>query len=120
MTKQEQIEFIKQKCVEANPSIMDLVFGCSINRPYNMYRYGGVIIGEDNGSYYVMYDSISQEIITMHDIQDDEILGRDIRLDDCALIVTEGFLLSLILNWENGYIQDQTDELLKLIIENIK
>lgn len=137
MTKQEQINFIKQKSVEANPDIKKLEFGCSINRPYNMYRYGGIIIGEDNGSYYVMYDSISQEIITMHDIQDDEILGRDIRLADILYAInthgisnnefwhdntTEFYISKMALKWNllKDNLNDQSDECVEFIYNLLK
>ncbi len=30
MTTKEQIEFIRQKCIEANPEIMELKFGCRL------------------------------------------------------------------------------------------
>lgn len=85
MTKQEQIELIKQKCVEANQSIMDLVFGCEIKRKGATKRelFVGdfadtmsIVRIDDNGAYLpfeVPKPPMSQEF---------EIIGRDIRLAD--------------------------------------
>lgn len=76
--KYEQLKTVIQK---ANPEIMELKFGCGIERRYGPYPRGK-IIGEDNGTFYVLYDGINQEIETLYNIQESEILGRPIRLAD--------------------------------------
>lgn len=124
MTKQEQIELIKQKCVEANQSIMDLVFGCEIKRKGATKRE--LFVGDfadtmslvridDNGAYLpfeVPKPPMSQEF---------EILGRDIRLADIL------YTLKMYSRYVDPYynllkdnLNDQSDECVEFIYNLLK
>ena len=75
------LQQLRSRIGELVPDVLKLEFGCEISRRYDMYK-SGTIIGQDNGTYYVLYDSISNITETIHDIQDYEILGRDPSLAD--------------------------------------
>lgn len=93
MTTQEQIQFIRQKCVEANPDIVKLQYGCWVKRKdyyvpdllihiQSYEDFNDVSICEArNGEYAIAnnYRASTQEI------SDWIIIGRDIRLADVLL-----------------------------------
>lgn len=131
------LEKIKQAIIKANPSILDLKFGCYVQIPQNggdMYCYR--VIETMNSNCYEdlkpkTYDGnvcheVSEEIILARNqaitddvlerfaIKDIKIIGRPIQLDDCALIVKDKHYL--IDNWKLGYLNDQDEELLEWIL----
>lgn len=84
----QKIEFIRLKCIEVNPSIKDLVFGCELrakmwNKKAKLQWKKGVLI--ENGSErtnptafpYIKFDKGTD--YGYHEI---EIIGRPIRLSD--------------------------------------
>lgn len=96
MTKQTQIEFIKEACVKANESIKDLVMGCKIKHEPSNYMgidYQGNYIHEARGKdMHLIYFPGSEEgsqraYSTTISINDFKILGRDIQLADVLLAI---------------------------------
>ena len=97
------LEIIRKACVKANPSIMDLVFGCEIKLDNKKnavlyYEKGGSSFDGENTEYYegaLCLYSEEGEFLTYGDeseykmpkINDIEILGRPIRLADVLLAV---------------------------------
>lgn len=83
MTNQEKLDFIREKCIEANPSITELKFGCEIKQ--------GTIISSAYSPewkckcYVVLLDwgSNNQRLVPMGEAM--EIIGRPIRLADVLL-----------------------------------
>ena len=79
-----KLEAIKKKCIEANPSIMDLVFGCEVKW---LHRKG--IIARtftEHGWRMVQVNLYNKKPNTVSlRIEALEILGRDIRLADVLL-----------------------------------
>ena len=124
MTKQEKIEFIKQKCVEANPSIMDLVFGCWVlyggqpDMPYRITQVQKDSIGIDPHVDIVSEDGQSDELVTIDIL---EILGRDIRLADIvyALEMNSRYV-ELYYNLLKDNLNDQSDECVEFIYNLLK
>ncbi len=85
-TRQEQIEFIRGKCVDANESIKDLVFGCEVVHAgihfmvVGTFPTGEPITVKKEG----VYNPSKPPGVSMEVFQDGrtEIIGRDIRLAD--------------------------------------
>lgn len=91
----EQIEFIREKCIEANPSIKDLVFGCRFLFRGN--NNGCIVLSNDEWKrlHFIIslpllepkYDSLNRKDLLEDDALD--IIGRDIRLTDVLLAVKQ-------------------------------
>lgn len=140
MTEEQQIEFIRQKCIEANPSIKDLVFGCRIYFPAfpNVWHK---VLGASGGSiHYFAYDKYDSHC----NESQVEIIGRPIRLADVLLAYKkyrEGFaepaslsinlwneeirnkaVLASVRNWDlkNDDLTLQSEETVKFIWELLK
>lgn len=67
MTKEQNIEIIRKACIEANPSILDLVFGCELLTPF-----GNVIFVDTYGK------TERKEADTIAYIQNGELFTRDV------------------------------------------
>lgn len=97
MTPTQQLEYIRSKCIEANQSIKDLVFGCIVEyKPLRALRIPdryGVYVGEGRGKdsvniWFDGADSGSQKPYTVFlKINHIEIIGRHIRLADVLLAI---------------------------------
>lgn len=113
MTKDEQINFIREKCIEANPEIVELKFGCEVEIPYAMEEWWSgpfIVFGETwvcnkhkrfreecmaeedgcTGEDGVMVISGDEEAWTEIKLKATElktILGRPIRLADVLLAI---------------------------------
>lgn len=90
-TKEEKIEYIRQKCIEANPSIKDLVFGC--------HFMGRSAFGDPYDTHLV-FENWKEKRNTIRclgplgnqcvwDIGNIEIIGREIRLADVLLAINK-------------------------------
>lgn len=118
MTPQQQLAFIKSKCIEAVPSILDLKFGCEVKKGYRMFQNStGYVCGVDRSDIYVRYGVPSVEedtaLFQRWDIKPEEIIGRPIQLSDVLLAIKEiipkmkpyGFktykddMIHVMLNW---------------------
>lgn len=107
MTKQEQIKFIREKCIEANPDIKKLEFGCHIDnvlwyktekdkeegtvdwKETGMDSKQGVIVKDLRSEFLPMWVDYGEQLefqIQHDDIVSFEIIGRDIRLADVLLV----------------------------------
>lgn len=97
MTTQEKTEFIKSKCIEANPSILDLVFGCKVKAQRwakspskNLIWKEGILIErthskeKTNPTAYPYIKFSDGADFAYHDIK---IIGREIRLVDVLLAI---------------------------------
>lgn len=104
MKNDEKIKFIRQKCIEANSSIVDLVFGCKMILDKNCIHFSGtkrdrkVVLlryfekGREyyyfgkSWYHYLVLDTESMETYKMPEHREKsgikEILGREIRLAD--------------------------------------
>lgn len=102
MTTQEQIEFIKQKAIEANPDIKKLEFGCKVSCRFDEIGFPNEGSLEYHPAIqeigYVTHDDFLEichhfQDLPISDIRDGylgedyegmfcEIIGRDIRLAD--------------------------------------
>lgn len=83
MTTQEQIEFIRQKCIEANPEIMELKFGCGVKwRDEEFTFISGGMAGQ-----YTLFNKRCHAVFASP--SECEILGRDIRLADVLLAISK-------------------------------
>lgn len=97
MTPTQQLEYIRSKCIESNPSIVDLVFGCIVEyKPLRALRIPdryGVYVGEGRGKdsvniWFDGADSGSQKPYTVFLKRNHiEIIGRPIRLADVLLAI---------------------------------
>lgn len=89
MTTPEQIKYITERCIAANPSILDLVFGCEIICKYDYAKiYSENIMLDDVGDKYVNVSPTLQgnDMIYIDD-NNFEIIGREIRLADVLLAI---------------------------------
>lgn len=102
----EQIEFIRAKCIEANPSIKDLVNGCFIKVSWiddsepELIEWTDRTGMRENGLNSIIEDNVSGEIV--------EILGRDIRLADVLLAIKDRVVKTDYLSRTYEEIQDLT------------
>ncbi len=119
MTRDQQIEVIRQKCIEANPEIMELKFGCKIQdmvmdemiEGEDLFTFIGV--SEDSRDF-LLWNNMSgetvkyaQELVRGSDMF---ILGRPIRLAD-VLLTMNGKGKGLTDNWfinTRGHFYKQT------------
>lgn len=89
MTHQENLEAVRRACIEANPEIVELKFGCGIEYGKQLPSYclyGGVVSSGD----IVLYLYTQCESIRVSKYQFrlfGEVLGRPIRLADVLLAV---------------------------------
>lgn len=79
MDKQQKIEDIRKVVIEANPSILDLVFGCEIVSLETRMIFMG------KGVYWNSY--LGTTFVDMGSLVIDEIIGREIRLSDVLLAI---------------------------------
>lgn len=100
MNKEQKIQFIREKCIEANPSIKDLVFGCDV-----------IVKGIANDNPGCEYDIVVDDRIKEGriglgyfgevPISELEIIGREIRLADVLLAMPTN---SIFVCAKDGYI----------------
>ena len=95
MTKTKALSIIKQACVEANPSIMDLKFGC---RVFVQNYIMSVFILEDRRGQthveetqyvldFVGFGTHAESLVQFNEKHITEILGRPITLSDILLAI---------------------------------
>lgn len=144
MTHKDKLQFIRKKCIQANPSILDLDFGCVLLRRMD---------GEPSGHYQVLERGsgfhpekiwissrvfgsmtlLSNQIVTETEKSEEEIrntyeiIGRAIRLADLLYII-EKLELPVDRNWYmftktyhllDDNLEHQSPELISLIYEII-
>lgn len=82
------IKLIKEKCIEANPEIMELKFGCYINPSVDSVWY---VLHELVGGYVNAIEIVQDEEHLVYGaktrIFPKEILGRPIRLADILIAI---------------------------------
>ena len=96
------IKQIRKKCIEANPEIVELKFGCEIEIPkLNNFTFKGIIfklklsktphyVGVAYGSMYRESENFSHEReIHFDDLVEKKIIGRPIRLADVLFTVAQ-------------------------------
>ena len=80
MSKQKKISYIRERCIEANPSIKDLVFGCEVRYYMDSSMIFCTPANEDD--YVTAVCAKSNTLQKIEDIEDCEIIDRPIRLAD--------------------------------------
>lgn len=113
MTKEQNIETIRQACIKANPEIVELKFGCRIED----FMYGqAVIVGiekykGESDCYYQFYDKIPEPKLNLSPQNFNwTIIGRPIRLADVLLVIPENHSLSIgILGYFENWILVEGD-----------
>ena len=88
MTTQEQIQFIREKAIKANPDILKLKFGCLVCTEDNMIHF---VLGKEAYSEAIYTVIHSNDFAKLHKYRltpsKYAIIGRDIRLADVLYIV---------------------------------
>jgi hypothetical protein len=83
MLKDDQINIIRGKCIEANPEILALKFGCEVIGPKGEI-YTSTSFPDPDGAIFA--DNLKDETATLLSASEyDTILGRPIRLADVLL-----------------------------------
>lgn len=91
MTTQEKINLIREKCIAANPAIMELGFGCEVRQgkkvdqiwrmtPGTSFPRGYSLVHFTGAFFPDRKDAVSKSF---------EILGRPIRLADVLLVLKD-------------------------------
>jgi len=127
--KYKQIEQIRQACIKVNPSILDLKFGCRIKNKITG-DINTVIDGNVFGGKILHWNWNINEarILTIEEI---EILGRDITLEDILMAIkskntpmsidVNGYFFIVSADLSNKHwhltksLQDQSDECIEFI-----
>lgn len=92
MTREQKIEEIRNACIKANPSILDLVFGCEL-KAKNLLNYRRFYAGrneEEGERYYAEIDQVGCEDKQWYSdgvLPEKQIIGREIRLADCLYAI---------------------------------
>jgi hypothetical protein len=89
MTRDEQLAFIRQKCLEANPEIVELKFGCQLLDKRS---------GDDKWLY--LHRAMGGSMVVEHKITgighgkdyEFDVIGRPIRLADMLLAIGNPFV----------------------------
>ena len=87
MTNQKKIQFIRERCIEANPSIKKLEFGCEVEWK-GAGASKGIFIKDkrDDSKSYLFYGSDRVETFDKEQCKEHvSIIGRPIRLADMLL-----------------------------------
>lgn len=96
VTPQQQLAFIKSKCIESNGSILDLKMGCKIEQKFSVLPFTTVISDvetKSEGDKYVITthgiatSEVYLERYKPHDNYIIQIIGRDIQLSDVLLAI---------------------------------
>jgi hypothetical protein len=82
MTNQDRIGFIRQKCIEVNPEIAELKFGCEVISGKTQFR---ILVIKDGVGLAELNDGMLMDFTrsTIFDV----VLGRPLRLADVLLAV---------------------------------
>lgn len=127
MTTQDKINYIRQKCIEANPEIVELKFGCNVRlEDYSAFPNAhGTYIGKG-------FASGIEKIYVLH--PDERLypidrkfkpLGRPIRLADVCLAVLKRLDIYpdlKVIRWDYRAddLEKQDEETIKFIYELLK
>jgi hypothetical protein len=112
---------VRAKIVEVCPELMKLSFGCEVDidwwgdgKNFNRRKFGDCQCGDEmrvNGEMEVIEDSITGRIV--------KIVGHPIQLDLARYILPKELWGELILKWEKGNLDQQTDETQKWMFDNM-
>ena len=100
------LEELKQIIIKANPSILDLKFGCKV-KTETVVIEGKIIRSLSNDRVEVLVEGINNQIILKNQIA--EILGRDIILSDVLVALRKKNLKIAIVVEENNLIINYWD-----------
>jgi len=142
----DKIQFIRQKCIEANPEIVELKFGCLLRNKASGY-ISGIYLGYDSttnnslvskldGGYMWQFKALGNMRIGdwtptemgKHGLSDWSIVGRPIHFADVALAIEEAHELSgnrageLISTWNlrKDSLEDQSPDTIQFLYELLK
>ena len=88
----KQLELIRQKCIEANPEIVELKFGCEVILKQSIFgRQKGVhgFVGATPDGIFIVFPGDGHQIYCEEE-NAYEVIGRPIRLADVLLAIFEG------------------------------
>ena len=80
----DKIKFIQEKCIEANPEIVELKFGCEIKHNASPKDDGRYVSEKDGNHWYCTNEGVIYPILEEHI----EIIGRPIRLADVLMAIS--------------------------------
>lgn len=98
MHPKDKLEYIRQACIKANPSIKDLVFGCQIRQKFSVKKYVHILCEPsktDEGDEYIYttHGHTAEKVYIKRYTPTDnyilEIIGRECRLADVLLAMTK-------------------------------
>lgn len=129
MTIQQQLELIRQKCIEVNPEILKLTFGCQIKERGSIYIDKYIDTGADKETgqdiYHTWYYPDGH-------FAEWEVVGRPIRLADVLLAhqaikyetaMTKYYQIASVVekwNLHKDDLTEQSDECVKFIADLLK
>jgi hypothetical protein len=88
MTKQDHIDKIRKACIAANPSILDLKFGCEVKFFNSLNGFQKKICFKyESGTMYYFTENSKKIKESVGEIGDFEILGREIQLADVLKVL---------------------------------
>lgn len=98
MTKEQQIKEIREKCIEANPEIVELKFGCFVMTVFKKTKtripVQVCLIDKNYAGNWIVTPWVSGAgTITIKEKDIDEIIGRPIRLADVLLALNKSVSL---------------------------
>jgi hypothetical protein len=120
MNRKSNLDLIREKCIEANESIKDLVFGCAVSlcsksNPDGINGWKSEVIIR----HEPVEDLYSGRFIDFHKFEITKVIGRDIRLDDCLQLMGSGNDRDMLQHmWKVGLLQDQDDYTIQFIVDN--
>lgn len=91
MNPQEQLAFIKEKCIEANGSILDLKFGCEVLLWDMTCTYVGEYKDDMSDAEPKQFFEHFGTLIKGHKELNYEIIGRSITLPDVLLAIEKKY-----------------------------
>ncbi len=98
MTHQENIEAVRRACVAANPSIMELGFGCEVINQYSVLgrvTNKGFVVRNSENYIHVQVERGDVSFAEAWLVEEFTILGRSIRLADVLLAMPSNSVIKI-------------------------
>ena len=133
-----KLQTIREAIIKANPSILNLEFGCNIKYKKEMYKLLSLRYSERNGDYLILYSLVHTGCPNISP-KYAKIIGRDIKLSDVLLAISKDYekdednhwvffgsqkqdILMVVANWnlKNDNLENQSEECLSFLAELLK
>jgi hypothetical protein len=126
MTKDDQINFIREKCIEANRDIVELKVGCEVDRGADIEKIKEYVVGYFGTTIALVRDHKALGTFLPFEVSKDlasswTILGRPIRLADVLLafceIDKESDYIEIVRTWNlrADDLREQSEEKIKFL-----